>query len=56
MDTVTKFLEVLAGVLKMAEKYGVPAVVAMLDAVKKQTVTDEDIRDLATKIKSPDKY
>ena len=51
METAT-----IIAILELAAKYGIPAVTASINEMNKSTITDEDIKNLATLIKKPEDY
>lgn len=51
MNTAT-----ILAILELAVKYGVPAVQKAIEAIEKDTITEEDIKALATMIRKPEEY
>lgn len=43
-------------ILKLAVKYGVPAVQKAIETINKDEITEEDIKALATMIRKPEEY
>lgn len=51
MNTAT-----ILAILELAVKYGVPAVQKAIEAIEKDTITEEDIKALTTMIRKPEEY
>lgn len=48
--------ELILGILELAVKYGIPAVRESIEAINKETITQEDIDALPALIKKPEEY
>ena len=46
----------ILSILELAVKYGVPAVQAAIEAINKEEITEEDIRELPGMIRKPSEY
>lgn len=47
---------VIIAILALIEKYGIPSAIKAIEALGKETITDEDIENLKTLIEPPEKY
>lgn len=54
MNSVTTALVV--EILQLAARYGIPAVLAIVQTWEKESITSEDVAELKNLIKHPDEY